>query len=95
MDADHPYELAVAGGPGVASMVEIPIQWALDDWEQYCFVLTNHPFRTGRPSRALALERVVEQAGEYGDVWKWRRWVRSPTTSGRSTWSPGSSPSRW
>ncbi|MDT5109343.1 MAG: peptidoglycan-N-acetylglucosamine deacetylase, partial [Mycobacterium sp.] len=30
MDADHPYELAVAE----ESLVEIPIQWALDDWEQ-------------------------------------------------------------
>ena len=35
MDTDHPYELDVAeGGP----LVEIPIQWALDDWEQYCYV---------------------------------------------------------
>jgi peptidoglycan/xylan/chitin deacetylase (PgdA/CDA1 family) len=82
MDADHPYELAVSDG---RQLVEIPIQWALDDWEQYCyipdfsgsgliesprkaaeiwrlefegirsvggcFVLTNHPFLTGRPSR--------------------------------------------
>lgn len=103
MDADHPYELAVADVEGVASIVEIPIHWALDDWEQYCFVpgvsgegliespakveemwsleldamrdvggcftLTNHPFLTGRPSRARALERVVEQAVGYGDVW--------------------------
>ena len=103
MDADVPYELAVAGVPDVASIVEIPIHWALDDWEQYCFIpgvsgegliespakaqemwsleldatrsiggcfaLTNHPFLTGRPSRALALERIVEQALQYGDVW--------------------------
>jgi peptidoglycan/xylan/chitin deacetylase (PgdA/CDA1 family) len=103
MDADHPYELAVADVEGVASIVEIPIHWALDDWEQYCFVpgvsgegliespakaqemwcleldamrdvggcftLTNHPFLTGRPSRARALEHVVEQAVGYGDVW--------------------------
>lgn len=103
MDADHPYELAVADVEGVASIVEIPIHWALDDWEQYCFVpgvsgdgliespakvhemwsleldamrdvggcftLTNHPFLTGRPSRARALEHVVEQAVSYGDVW--------------------------
>ncbi|MCK5753795.1 MAG: polysaccharide deacetylase family protein, partial [Mycobacterium sp.] len=34
MDADHPYELAVGEG----SVVEIPIQWALDDWEQYCYL---------------------------------------------------------
>ncbi len=35
MDTDHPYELTVSGGE---SLVEIPIQWALDDWEQYCYV---------------------------------------------------------
>src|SRR5258705_13816678 len=90
MDADHPYELAV----GTGSLVEIPIQWALDDWEQYCFVpdfsgtgliespvkvaemwrlefdglreaggcfvLTNHPFLSGRPSRAAALEGLID-----------------------------------
>ena len=103
MDADVPYEISVETSAGASSIVEIPIQWALDDWEQYCFVpgvsgegliespakaqeiwgleldamrgvggcftLTNHPFLTGRPSRALALERVVEQAVGYGDVW--------------------------
>lgn len=99
MDADHPYELAV----GATSLVEIPIQWALDDWEQYCFVpdfsgtgliespakvgemwrlefdamraergcfvLTNHPFLTGRPSRAAALESLVAYACSLDDVW--------------------------
>lgn len=103
MDADVPYEISVETSAGPSSIVEIPIQWALDDWEQYCFVpgvsgegliespakaqeiwsleldamrgvggcftLTNHPFLTGRPSRALALQRVVEQAVGYGDVW--------------------------
>lgn len=24
--------------PGHDPLVEIPIQWALDDWEQYCFL---------------------------------------------------------
>ncbi len=100
MDADHPYELAV---PSDRSLVEIPIQWALDDWEQYCyipdfsgsgliesprkaveiwrlefegirsvggcFVLTNHPFLSGRPSRAAALEELVEYVGSCKDVW--------------------------
>jgi peptidoglycan/xylan/chitin deacetylase (PgdA/CDA1 family) len=99
MDADHPYELAV----GATSLVEIPIQWALDDWEQYCFVpdfsgtgliespakvgemwrlefeamraergcfvLTNHPFLTGRPSRAAALESLVSHVCSLDDVW--------------------------
>jgi peptidoglycan/xylan/chitin deacetylase (PgdA/CDA1 family) len=103
MDADVPYELAVPGVAGVASIVEVPIHWALDDWEQYCFIpgvsgdgyiaspvkvaqmwsmeldamrevggcftLTNHPFLTGRPSRALALDGVIGRALEHGDVW--------------------------
>jgi peptidoglycan/xylan/chitin deacetylase (PgdA/CDA1 family) len=100
MDADHPYELAVAGG---RSIVELPIQWALDDWEQYCFlpdisgvgliesptkaiemwnlefealrdegglfVLTNHPFLSGRPSRAKALEGFIESVVSDSSVW--------------------------
>jgi peptidoglycan/xylan/chitin deacetylase (PgdA/CDA1 family) len=99
MDADHPYELAV----GTGSLVEIPIQWALDDWEQYCFVpdfsgtgliespvkvaqmwrlefdglreaggcfvLTNHPFLSGRPSRAAALEGLIDYVCSHDDVW--------------------------
>lgn len=103
MDADVPYELAVPRMDTVDSVVEIPIQWALDDWEQYCFlpgisgegliesptkveeiwtleldamrevegcfVLTNHPFLTGRPSRAAVLDRVIGRALEHGDVW--------------------------
>jgi peptidoglycan/xylan/chitin deacetylase (PgdA/CDA1 family) len=102
MDADVPYELAVSDVVGVASIVEVPIQWALDDWEQYCFlpgisegviesptkaeeiwtleldamrevggcfVLTNHPFLTGRPSRAVVLDRLIGRAVEHGDVW--------------------------
>ena len=110
MDADHPYELAVAdGGP----LVEIPIQWALDDWEQYCFVpefsgvrahreprqgrrdvatgvrrmrgrggcfvLTNHPFLSGRPSRAAALEGLIEYVCSHDDVWV-TTWGPSPST---------------
>ncbi|MCX2710499.1 polysaccharide deacetylase family protein [Mycolicibacterium sp. J2] len=99
MDADHPYELAV----GDTSLVEIPIQWALDDWEQYCFlpdvsgsgliesprkarelwqlefdalrdagacwVLTNHPFLSGRPSRAAELGDLMRYVVEHTDVW--------------------------
>ena len=99
MDADTPYELAV----GDTSLVEIPIQWALDDWEQYCFlpditgtglietpakavelwraefralreaggcwVLTNHPFLSGRPSRAAALSDLMAEVVACDDVW--------------------------
>ncbi len=99
MDADVPYRLAA----GTGSLVELPVQWALDDWEQYCylpelsgsgliespakalelwtlelealraegglFVHTSHPFLSGRPSRARALEQLIERASAYGDVW--------------------------
>ncbi|MFB7494507.1 polysaccharide deacetylase [Streptomyces sp. NPDC056161] len=101
MDADVPYELAVPGGP--SSLVEIPVQWALDDWEQYCylpgisgsgliesprkaleiwtlefeamrreggcFVMTSHPFLSGRPSRAAALDELIARAVDSGDTW--------------------------
>ncbi len=102
MDADVPYELAVTPG-SARSLVEIPIQWALDDWEQYCFlpdvsgsglietpakarelwqaefeglrsvggcwVLTNHPFLSGRPSRAQQLDELMAHVLGYTDVW--------------------------
>jgi peptidoglycan/xylan/chitin deacetylase (PgdA/CDA1 family) len=38
MDSDVPYELAEHPGPGARSIVEIPVHWALDDWEQYAYV---------------------------------------------------------
>jgi peptidoglycan/xylan/chitin deacetylase (PgdA/CDA1 family) len=102
MDADHPYELAVTPGAD-RSLVEIPIQRALDDWEQYCYlpdvsgsgliesprkareiwqlefdglrrvggcwVLTNHPFLTGRPSRAAELDDLMRYVLDHDDVW--------------------------
>jgi peptidoglycan/xylan/chitin deacetylase (PgdA/CDA1 family) len=102
MDADAPYELAV-DAQATRSLVEIPIQWALDDWEQYCFlpdvsgsglietprkarelwqaefeglrsvggcwVLTNHPFLSGRPSRAQQLDELMAHVTGCTDVW--------------------------
>ena len=103
MDTDRPYRLAVGPEPGAATLVEIPIQWALDDWEQYaflpdltgsgvietpakalelwtaeldalvaeggCFVLTMHPFLSGRASRAEALDRLVAHARSIDGLW--------------------------
>lgn len=100
MDTDDPYEPAV---DDTRSLVEIPVHWGLDDWEQYCFiprvsgtwliesprkalemwsaeyravreeggcfVLTAHPFLSGRPSRAAALEELVGEA--VGDPGTW------------------------
>lgn len=34
-----------------------------------CFVLTNHPFLSGRPARARALEQLIEHALQQPDVW--------------------------
>lgn len=103
MDSDFPYELSISHDGSQRSIVEIPIQWALDDWEQFCFlpdvsgsglietpakarelweaefeglrsvggcwVLTNHPFLTGRPSRAQQLDELMAHVLSCDDVW--------------------------
>lgn len=38
MDCDVPYELAEGPGADARSVVEIPVSWSLDDWEQYAYV---------------------------------------------------------
>lgn len=102
LDDDVPYRLATSD-PNAKTLVEIPVDWALDDWEQYaffpgwtgsgviespekalemwsleararhaeggCFVLTNHPFLSGRPARAHALERLVEEVKALDGMW--------------------------
>ncbi|MFF4758496.1 polysaccharide deacetylase [Streptomyces sp. NPDC001292] len=101
LDGDTPYRLH--GTESAGSLVEIPVDWGLDDWEQYafypgwtgsgviesprkvhemwlleaqahhaesgCFVLTNHPFISGRPSRAAALERLIEDVRALDGMW--------------------------
>ena len=101
LDGDVPYRFSSADGTG--SLVEIPVDWALDDWEQYafypgwtgsgviesparratcgcsrprhsmpeggCFVLTNHPFISGRPSKAVALEQLIEDVRALDGMW--------------------------
>jgi peptidoglycan/xylan/chitin deacetylase (PgdA/CDA1 family) len=113
MDSDHPYVLDVseaaedsgtAGGAGTAAtLVEVPVSWGLDDWEQYAFlpgltgsgviespakalemwtleleamyrlgaafVLCCHPFLSGRPSRAEALEQLIERMKSLDGLW--------------------------
>ena len=104
MDSDHPYVLAVGGAAdGGATLVEVPVSWGLDDWEQYAFlpgligsgviespakalemwtleleamhrlgaafVLCCHPFLSGRPSRAEALERLIERMKALDGLW--------------------------
>jgi peptidoglycan/xylan/chitin deacetylase (PgdA/CDA1 family) len=101
LDGDVPYRFC--GELGQGDLVEIPVDWALDDWEQYafypgwtgsgviesptkvhemwllearahhaeggCFVLTNHPFISGRPSKAAALERLIEDVRALDGMW--------------------------
>jgi peptidoglycan/xylan/chitin deacetylase (PgdA/CDA1 family) len=103
MDGDAPYRLACENGPGAPSLIELPIQWGLDDWEQYAylpgvsgsgliespakalatwtaeleathacgghFILTAHPFLSGRPGRAAALERLITHMQELDRLW--------------------------
>jgi len=98
MDADVPYLLETPAG----DIVELPVHWSLDDWEQYAylprppfkgpiespqkvldlwiseldamrrhgclFVLTCHPFLSGRPHRVEVLRKLVEHALETNDV---------------------------
>jgi len=101
LDGDVPYRFSGESGRG--DLVEIPVDWTLDDWEQYafypgwtgsgviespakvhemwlleaqahhaeggCFVLTNHPFISGRPSKAVALERLIEDVRSLDGIW--------------------------
>ncbi|MEX0427368.1 polysaccharide deacetylase [Nocardioides sp. DS6] len=101
LDGDVPYRFTGESGRG--SLVEIPVDWTLDDWEQYafypgwtgsgviespakvhemwlleaeaqhaeggCFVLTNHPFISGRPSKAVALERLIADVQAMDGMW--------------------------
>lgn len=38
MDSDVPYELSEGADGSSRSIIEIPVSWALDDWEQYAYV---------------------------------------------------------
>lgn len=102
LDDDVPY-LMTSSGPGSTELVEIPVDWSLDDWEQFafypgwtgsgviesplkalemwsleattrhaeggCFVLTAHPFLSGRPAKAHALDRLLELLRSLDGMW--------------------------
>jgi peptidoglycan/xylan/chitin deacetylase (PgdA/CDA1 family) len=103
MDSDHPYALAVGPPAPVATIIELPVCWPLDDWAYYgfapgftpvstihrpesvlaawveeldaiadvggCFVLTIHPFLSGRPARIRALDRLIAHIQAREDIW--------------------------
>ena len=63
MDCDVPYELAESPAPGARSIVEIPVSWSLDDWEQFAYV--PDLFGSGLiedPSKALSMWRAELEA---------------------------------
>jgi peptidoglycan-N-acetylglucosamine deacetylase len=98
MDDDRPYVLETPAG----DLVELPVHWSLDDWQQYAylprppfkspiesprkvldvwtseldamrrygclFVLTCHPFLSGRPHRVEVLRGLIEYALAAGEV---------------------------
>jgi peptidoglycan-N-acetylglucosamine deacetylase len=96
-DDDRPYVLETGSG----DLVELPVSWWLDDWQQTAylpplarnqtrsasavlelwageldayarhnclFVLTCHPFLSGRPGRVEILRGLIEHALGRGDV---------------------------
>lgn len=98
MDAEEPYLLSTPSGP----LVEIPIQWLLDDAEYWlhtranrdrpiadpdavfrlwstefdgyyahggAFVLTLHPFVSGRWAYLSVVERLIRHIAGHPDVW--------------------------
>jgi peptidoglycan/xylan/chitin deacetylase (PgdA/CDA1 family) len=103
MDSDWPYRLATAPEPEAPSLIELPVQWSLDDWSQFgfmpgllpattvetadkalnlwmaelealvsvggVFVLTLHPYLSGRPSRAAVVERLLDRMLEVEGLW--------------------------
>lgn len=103
MDSDHPYLLSVSENADAETLVEVPVWWGLDDWEQYAFlpdligsgviespakalemwtleleamhrlgaafVLCCHPFMSGRPARAEALDRLIQRMKALPGMW--------------------------
>jgi peptidoglycan/xylan/chitin deacetylase (PgdA/CDA1 family) len=98
MDDEVPYALDTPAGP----LIEIPIQWALDDAEFWmhsrvnrdkaladpetafvfwknefegmyedgsCYVLTLHPFISGRHTMMRTIERIIKHIKGFSGVW--------------------------
>ncbi len=63
----------LSGSGAIASPVEVVARWALELDELTAagglFVLTNHPFVSGRPSRAAGLEALIKRAKALDGLW--------------------------
>ena len=54
MGDDRPYRIATAGAP----IVELPVHWSLDDWEQYAFLPDPH------------IGAVIESPLKVAEMWR-------------------------
>jgi peptidoglycan/xylan/chitin deacetylase (PgdA/CDA1 family) len=75
LDDWEPYNYlpGITGSGVIASPADVVARWTLElealvD-EGGLFVLTNHPFVSGRASRAAALERLIERAKAIDGLW--------------------------
>jgi peptidoglycan/xylan/chitin deacetylase (PgdA/CDA1 family) len=69
----YTYLPGISGTGQIASPAELTARWSLEldalvD-EGGLFMLTNHPFVSGRASRAVALERLIERARSIDGLW--------------------------
>jgi peptidoglycan/xylan/chitin deacetylase (PgdA/CDA1 family) len=75
LDDWEPYNYlpGITGSGVIASPADVTARWALEleaiVEEGGLFMLTNHPFVSGRPSRASALERLIARAKAIDGLW--------------------------
>ncbi len=76
----------LSGSGAIASPVDVVARWAVELDELVAdgglFVLTNHPFVSGRPSRAAGLEALIRRAQAIEGLWiatcdEVARWVEA------------------
>lgn len=63
----------VTGSGVIESPAKVLEMWTLEAQAHHreggCFVLTNHPFISGRPSKAAALEQLIETVKAMDGMW--------------------------
>lgn len=75
LDDWEPYNYlpGITGTGVIASPADLIARWTLEleamVEERGLFMLTNHPFVSGRPSRAAGLERLIARAREIDGLW--------------------------
>ena len=75
LDDWEPYNYlpGITGSGVIASPADVVARWTLElealIEEGGLFMLTNHPFVSGRASRAVALERLIARAREIDGLW--------------------------